>query len=245
LDVLVETASGRRINVEVQLDVRADLVDRIIYYHSKMVAQRLAPGSDYGRMNQCVTIVVLGEPLFPGLTGYHHQYCYSEVKTGSVLTEVSQLDTLDLTKVPQTADGSDLWKWLSFIGADDEEELDMAALLDPVIGEAVDLVKEFSKDEEFRLRQLYHEKWLSDQANDRNTALREGEAKGRAEGEAKGEARGLAKGREEGRAEGREEGRAEERERMVRDALARGVPADQLVAAFGLDAAEVARLASS
>jgi predicted transposase/invertase (TIGR01784 family) len=245
LDVLVETASGRRINVEVQLDVRADLVDRIIYYHSKMVAQRLAPGSDYGRMNQCVTIVVLGQPLFPGLTGYHHQYCYAEVKTGSVLTEVSQLDTLDLTKVPQTADGSDLWNWLSFIGANDEKELDMAALLDPVIGEAVDLVKEFSKSEEFRLRQLYHEKWLSDQANDRNTALREGEAKGRAEGLQEGLAEGRAEGREEGLAEGEAKGRAAERERMVRAALARGVPAEQIAVMFDVDAAEVARLTSS
>jgi predicted transposase/invertase (TIGR01784 family) len=177
LDVLAETTKGRLIKVDVNLEVEPGVPDRVAHFSEKMLA-RLRPGWFYDEMREPVTILIVEEQLFSGGTGYHHQYWWAEPETGSLLTQLCRLHTLELAMVPRTTDGSDLWKWLSFIGADDEEELDMAARLDPVIGEAVTLVRRFSEDEEFRLRHLDHEKRLADQPDPRCEAAREGREEG-------------------------------------------------------------------
>jgi predicted transposase/invertase (TIGR01784 family) len=217
LDVVVVTGSGRRINIEIQLEVSRGLPGRVAYYNAKLMSQQLAPAGKYVGLNQCITILIVGEPLFAGEPGYHHRFWLAEPDTGIVFTKLVQIDTLELTKVPPTADGSDLWKWLAFIGAKDEEEIEMTAQLDPVIGQAATLVKHFSDDEEFRIRQLLHEKWLHERAD----------------------------GIYEAELRGRDEGRAEERERLIRSLLAKGIPTEEIASMLDVDAEDVARLMAS
>ena len=87
--------------------------------------------------------------------------------------------------------------------------MERIAELEPGIGTALDLEREFFQDRDQRLAYIVDmmEFWDEEEISGRReeAALAKGRAEGRAEGEAKGRAEGEAKGRAEGRAAGMEE----------------------------------------
>jgi len=106
------------------------------------------------------------------------------------LTNVQEINTLELTKLPKKSDETDLFDWMMLIRAKSEEEYDMLAEKKPVFKKVVAVVKKLSADEEARMEYDKHELWRMDYA----VAMRYAERRG--------EARGLEEGMEKGRAEG-------------------------------------------
>ena len=76
------------------------------------------------------------------------------------LTDILEIHTLELTKIPQTPDANDvyLWHWLRFFSAETKEELDMVATASPAIHKATARVLKLSKDERARLLYEYEAK---------------------------------------------------------------------------------------
>jgi predicted transposase/invertase (TIGR01784 family) len=107
------------------------------------------------------------------------------------------------------------------MAARSDEELDMAAVGNPHVAEAVTRVRYFTADEQRRLELEAHEKWLHDQATRLHTAHAEGHAEGLTEG-------GAAKGAE-----------------VARRLLARGWDVADVVEVTGLSVDEVRGLARS
>ena len=66
------------------------------------------------------------------------------------------INTLELNKVPQEADNTELWYWMKFIKTDDGKVLDMLSQRNPQMRKAVGVLKELSADE--RMRMLYEER---------------------------------------------------------------------------------------
>ena len=128
--------------------------------------------------------------------------------------------------------------------------MERIAELEPGIGTALDLEREFFQDQDQRLAYIVDmmEFWDEEDISGRReeAALAKGEAKGRAEGEAKGRAEGEAKGRAEGRVEGRAEGeakgRAEGRAEAARNLLRMGLELSQISEATGLSPEEIEAL---
>ena len=120
--------------------------------------------------------------------------------------------------------------------------MERIAELEPGIGTALDLEREFFQDRDQRLAYIVDmmEFWDEEDISGRReeAALAKGEAKGRAEGEAKGRAEGEAKGRAEGEAKGRAEGRAE----AARNLLRMGLELSQISEATGLSPEEIEAL---
>jgi len=144
-----------------------------------------------------------------------------------------EITTLELTKLPSASDGTRLWDWLTFVNAQTEEELDMAATLDPTIEKATTIVRYFSANETLRHQAESREKWQRDVATLR--------AVGRAEGLEEGRAEGI----EEGRAEGLEEGAEKERRDGIRAGIAQGYDPQILATIFRISVDEVHRLAGT
>ena len=67
-----------------------------------------------------------------------------------------EINTLELPKLPQQSDNSQLWNWLQFLSNNREEELTMLAEKNEKIEKAVLVLKELSQDEKTRL--LYEER---------------------------------------------------------------------------------------
>jgi len=76
-----------------------------------------------------------------------------------------EIYTLELGKLPDGADGTELYDWAKFIAADTEEELNMIAERNPQVARAVVRLRELSADE--RARDLYErrEKARRDQSS--------------------------------------------------------------------------------
>jgi predicted transposase/invertase (TIGR01784 family) len=133
-------------------------------------------------------------------------------------TDLLEVHTLELTKLPTTADGTALYDWVSFIAANSEGELKVIADRNQTVSRAVVKLKELSADE--RARDLYERR----EKERRDTAMFLRDA----------ERRGEAAGRAEGRAEGRTEGRVEEKLDIAKNMLKRGRHIDEVIEDTGL-----------
>ena len=72
---------------------------------------------------------------------------------GIALSDLIEINTLELCKLPENADGTPLYDWAKFIAAESEDELNMIAERNPQVGRAVVKLVELSADE--RARDLY------------------------------------------------------------------------------------------
>jgi len=66
-------------------------------------------------------------------------------------TDIIEVNTLELTKIPQAEDGTELWKWLKFLSAEREEDLNMIAEKSPQVKKAVVRLMELSNDEKTKM----------------------------------------------------------------------------------------------
>ena len=128
--------------------------------------------------------------------------------------------------------------------------MERIAALEPGIGTALDLEREFFQNRDQRLAYIVDmmEFWDEEDISGRReeAALAKGEAKGRAEGRAEGEAKGRAEGRAEGEAKGRAEGEAKGeakgRAEAARNLLRMGLELSQISEATGLSPEEIEAL---
>ena len=98
--------------------------------------------------------------------------------------------------------------------------MDRIAALEPGIGTALDLEREFFQNRDQRLAYIVDMMEIWDEEDISGRREEAALAKGRAEGEAKGRAEGEAKGRAEGEAKGRAD--------TARRMLARGLSPEQI-----------------
>jgi predicted transposase/invertase (TIGR01784 family) len=69
---------------------------------------------------------------------------------GVEFSDLLEIDTLELGKLPDDTDGTKLYDWARFIAAENEEELKVIAERNPTVGKAVVRLIELSADEKTR-----------------------------------------------------------------------------------------------
>jgi predicted transposase/invertase (TIGR01784 family) len=150
LDVKLHTVSGSIIHIEIQVRVLSDMKARTIYSQSKLVTEQMASGMKWSDIKRTITIVITSEVFMTEGDKYHHQFRY-RTDCGVEFTDLSEINTLDLAKLPPDDDSTELWYWMKFIKTDDEEVLDMLATRSPQMHKAVGVLKELSADEQTRM----------------------------------------------------------------------------------------------
>ena len=174
LDVKINTVSGSVIHVEIQLRVFSDLEARTIYSQSKLFVEQMKSGMKWAMLKRAITIVITEEVFVPEGDKYHNQFRY-RTEDGIEFTGLSEIDTLDLGKLPPDDDSTDLWYWMKFIKSDNEEDMDMLATRSPQMKKAVGVLKELSADERTRMLYEAREKARMDFESLRDDAVREAE----------------------------------------------------------------------
>jgi predicted transposase/invertase (TIGR01784 family) len=175
IDVKLITASGKIIHIEIQLKVTPELKNRIILYDAKLIAEQIGSGDDYDVIKKIISIVITDEALIEGSERYHHRFILYDRDAGIELSDIIEINTLELGKLPKATDGTELYDWAKFIDAETVEELNMIAERNPVVGRAVVRLRELSADE--RARDLFErrEKARRDQASREKWARQQGE----------------------------------------------------------------------
>jgi predicted transposase/invertase (TIGR01784 family) len=150
LDVKVHTVSGNTVHVEIQVKVIPELKARTIYSQSKLVTEQMSSGQKFTVIKRVVSILITDDNFIAGDSKYHHQFRY-RTEDGEEFTNLVEINTLELRKLPVKDDSTDLWSWMKFIKSDDEEVLEMLAQRNQTMRKAVGVLKELSADERTRM----------------------------------------------------------------------------------------------
>jgi len=55
---------------------------------------------------------------------YHHRFTFYDQEAGVEFSDIIEIHSLELNKLPDRTDGTELYDWAKFINAESEEELD-------------------------------------------------------------------------------------------------------------------------
>ncbi len=187
LDIKLNTKSKKVINIEIQVLNVPELKERILFYASKMITEQIAKGESYFQIKKTVCIVITDFELIKENNEYFNNYSLFDKNTKSLFTDLLEINTLELPKLPQKNDNTKLWNWLKFINAESEDELDMLAETDPQINKAVAVLKELSDDERTRMIEEAREKARRDEESRLRGAREEGLKEGLKEGQKEGQ----------------------------------------------------------
>jgi len=151
LDVKVTTKSKKIIDIEIQLQPSPELRERIVLYSAKMVAEQIGSSDDYSIIKHVISIMITNYPLIPDSAKYHHRFRLYDPEANVEFTDLIEVNTLELPKLPEVEDGTQLWAWMKFLTARSKEDLNMIAEANPQVKKAVVRLMEMSNDERTRM----------------------------------------------------------------------------------------------
>ena len=135
-------------------------------------------------INRTISIVIadyelVENPAHPNK--YHHRFMHNDCETGVNFTDIVEINTLELQKIPTESDHTPKYDWLQFLRAEREEEFDMLAERSPVIKEAVVELRRLSQSEEAQRLHDAREKALWGEQSRLRTAQNRGIKQGKFE----------------------------------------------------------------
>ena len=214
LDILARDRTGRRFNLEMQMQQHQAVPLRMVFYLARMAGGQLQAGEEYASLKPVVGIYLLDFALMPE---HPDQAAWTfelrdRHRPDVVLPDAPiELNVIELPKADRLGQngGSPVESarsaWIKFFKHAKEPAI-MSQIDHPPVREAYSALQDISQDELTQLQALARTRALMDQRAMISEARAEGIAEGRAEGIAEGRAVGVAQGRAEGRDEGIAEG---------------------------------------
>ncbi|MDR0935588.1 MAG: Rpn family recombination-promoting nuclease/putative transposase [Oscillospiraceae bacterium] len=156
LDIKVKTKQGEIIDIEIQVAKTANMTERVIFYIAKMITEQINSGDDYQKIKRVISIIITDHKLNDN-TSYHHKYTLYDKQNAAEFTNLIEVHTLELPKLPVINDGTELFEWLQFLKIKGKAELEMTTIVanNPAVKNAILKVREFNADE--------RERYLADQ----------------------------------------------------------------------------------
>jgi len=187
VDVRVKLRDGKHINVEIQVENESNMASRSIFYLARLYVDQMKPRMGFHDIRPTIAINILDFNYLP-FDEYHSIYRMKNIKNCHQLTDVFQIDFIELKKISKESLSSLKDLWVQFIAADSEEMLDMLSKEDPIMDKALQKLCYISADDKLRYELDMRHKTETDYWSAMSTNYRKGEAAGRAEGLAKVEA---------------------------------------------------------
>jgi predicted transposase/invertase (TIGR01784 family) len=128
--------------------------NRLVFYDSSLIAGQIDTGNEFKTLKRVISILITDYVLIPESPLYHHRFTLYDPRAAVEFTDLLEIRTLELPKLPEIPDVY-LWSWLRFFKAETKEELDMVAKTSPAIQKATAKVLKLSKDERARLLHEY------------------------------------------------------------------------------------------
>ncbi|MCL1794677.1 MAG: Rpn family recombination-promoting nuclease/putative transposase [Oscillospiraceae bacterium] len=113
-------------------------------------------------LEKVITIAIANFDFIKGSEDYHHIFEWRERTKGIRLTDIVEVNTLELQKIPGVSDNTQKYNWLQFLKSEKEEEFEMLAAKSPALKKAVVELKRLSQDEEAQMLYEAREKALKD-----------------------------------------------------------------------------------
>ena len=232
LDVLVEFNESEKINLEMQVAKREDILERLLYYWSRLYTRGIQEGEEYVELERTI-VVLITEFELKGLEelGYHTEWKIIEEKERKkILTDKLEIHILELNKIKGKENEDDeLLDWLFFIDNPKSERVREAMKENEELQEANKKLNRMSEEEEMQRIAWWREKALHDEASLKGMGKREG----------------IAIGEERGIKIGREEGKQKEKEEIAKKMLQEKMEIHLIAKLTGLSEEEIQKLKES
>ena len=192
LDVKASVDDKTFVNIELQVSRQNYIVERSMFYISRIFSEQAVRGHDYDELKPVIGINLLDFKLFDELSNWHNTANFTVKGIEKPITDCLTMHFLELPKLKfsDVKKAKRLEAWGAyFSGVSDEKELEVLCMNEPLLKEALSYEQAFTNNDE--MYRKYQQ---------REDAIREETTKIRL-GEKRGEKRGIIIGRKEGKKE--------------------------------------------
>ncbi|MGU8559820.1 Rpn family recombination-promoting nuclease/putative transposase [Clostridium perfringens] len=192
LDVKATTSNKEHINIEIQVKNEYNMIQRTLYYWSKMYSEQIQNRDNYNKLERTVCINILNFKYLKN-DKYHNAYRLKEITSNEELTDLQEIHFIELPKfneignkeyVENVEKMDALEKWLEFLVEPESNTVRQLELSNEEIKLAKSELYRLSMDSKEREQYNMREKAIYD----RISALENAEAKGKFEGKLEGKA---------------------------------------------------------
>ena len=187
LDIKATTNNKEHINIEIQVKNEYNMIQRTLYYWSKMYSEQIQNRENYDKLERTVCINILNFKYLDN-EKYHNAYRLKELSTNEELTDLEEIHFIELPKFDEIGNKNNiddiekidaLEKWLEFLKEPESNAVRQLELNDEVLKQAKTELYRLSMDSEERERYNMREKAIYDEIS----ALENAEKKGLEQGE--------------------------------------------------------------
>ena len=186
LDVKAVTSKNEIINIEIQLKNEYNMIQRSLYYWSKLYEEQLEEGDRYDKLCRTVCINILDFKYLKN-DRFHNGYRLKEIETNEELTDLEEIHFIEIPKLKKINSEKDIVDvvegWVEFLRDPESEVVRKLEMTNKEIRGAKDELYRLSMDEKERALYFIREKSIRDEIS----ALANAEEKGMERGIKKGE----------------------------------------------------------
>ena len=228
LDVKATTNKNETINIEIQLKDEHNMIQRTLYYWSKLYEEQIGEGDFYNKLNRTVCINILNFKYLKN-DRFHNVYRLKEIETDEELTDIEEIHFIEIPKLREInlKEEKDMLKvWIEFLRDPESEVIRSVEMSNEEIRRAKDKLYKLSQDEKERELYFIREKSIKDEAS----ALYNAEQKG------------IEKGIEQGMKEGLEQGGKKAKIDTIKKLNLMGLSIEQIAQGVSLTIDEVKQI---
>lgn len=183
LDIKATTNNKEHINIEIQVKNEYNMIQRTLYYWSKMYSEQIQNRENYDKLERTVCINILNFKYLDN-EKYHNAYRLKELSTNEELTDLEEIHFIELPKFDEIGNKNNiddiekidaLEKWLEFLKEPESNAVRQLELNDEVLKQAKTELYRLSMDSEERERYNMREKAIYDEISALENAEKKGE----------------------------------------------------------------------
>ena len=167
LDIITELDGKEKCNIEMQLIDKNNIIERMLYYWSKMYTRQIKAGDDYNKLEKTI-VILIADFNIKGLEEVEYHSTWKIIETNSVkkliLTDKFELDIIELLKIKGRENEKDqLLDWLIFLENPESERVTRKMEENENLKEAVEKLDRISEDEKMQRIIELREKAIRDE----------------------------------------------------------------------------------
>ena len=167
LDIITELDGKEKCNIEMQLIDKNNIIERMLYYCSKMYTRQIKAGDDYNKLEKTI-VILIADFNIKGLEEVEYHSTWKIIETNSVkkliLTDKFELDIIELLKIKGRENEKDqLLDWLIFLENPESERVTRKMKENENLKEAVEKLDRISEDEKMQRIIELREKAIRDE----------------------------------------------------------------------------------
>ena len=182
LDVKAITDKNEHINIEIQMKNEYNMVQRTLYYWSKLYEGQLKEGDNYSKLSRTICINILN---FSYLNNdkFHSAFRLKDIETNEELSDIEEIHFIEVPKLKEDSDEKDmLVAWTEFLKDPESEKVrNLEMSIEEIRKARQELVKISNDDKQRELYNMRRKAML-----DESDALYNAEQKGKLQGKLEG-----------------------------------------------------------